>query len=348
MIKILIEFFNFLLTVAPLLTSVTFFALVSILLAKTIKKHPRVAYTVMAIPALLVMIPTILGWCGVEVFNFVGVPVLGQLLRDYIHMGTLGHPLLIIIMYMGALDTRRTYVKRLMSIRKELSIIVGFPVLTHALIRVVNTFPRALTYFTNHESYIAVRPVTNELGAGLTNSSYVLGILLLVVFLPLWITSFDAVHRRMGGARWKKTQRWAYLLYALLFVHAMGMHTGNLLNPRSGGAPAQQTTTQAAPNPERASKAKQLAATDAPRAAAHPAQAGEQRMNARGQGGNAQQAGAARPGASRGFADMEVPREVRQYIHIFSILLIYASYLWLKLRKVRARKNKKANQNVTI
>ncbi len=340
MIKVLIEFFSFLLTVAPLLTSVAFFTLVSLWLAGSIKRHPRTAYAVMSVPALLVAVPTILGWCGVEVFNFAGVPVLGQILRDYIHMGTLGHPLLIIIMYMGALDAKNVHVKRLMSIRKELSIIVGFPVLTHALIRVVNTFPRALTYFVDHESYIASRPIVNELGAGLTNSSYVLGILLVVVFLPLWITSFDSVHRRMGGARWKKTQRWAYVLYALLFVHAMGMHTGNLLNPRKGGAPSQTVVQTAEAKPERASKEKTLAAAEV-------AKGSGRQMNTPGRAAGREQATAPHPGASGGFADMEVPRELRQYIHIASILLIYGSYLWLKMRKIRIRKNKKAMQSVT-
>jgi DMSO/TMAO reductase YedYZ heme-binding membrane subunit len=236
MVKILFDFIQFLYATLPLLTCVAVFALLGILLSKSIKKHAAIYYIVLGLPLVLVAIPFIGRLLGIEMFNFTGIPFLGGILRDYIHAGTFGFPLLIIIMYMGALNPKFTWVKKLMSIRKELSIISGFPVFAHALIRVSNNFPRALKYFTFHSEYMETAKVTNEMGAWISNFSFVLGIVLLILFIPLWVTSFDTVRKRMGGRRWKKLQRWAYVLYALLFIHAVGIQVGGLLNPRGGHA----------------------------------------------------------------------------------------------------------------
>lgn len=231
MIKILIDLLSFLRTTVPLLFCVAVFALLFVWLAKSIKRYYYIYYTLFAIPFLMVVVPSLLRMIGIETsFNFTRIPVLGELLRDYIHMASLGHPLLIIIMYMGALDVKNPYVKRLMSIRKEISILSGFPILTHSWIRVLNNFPKALKYFTDHSAFMENPRVTSELGAGITNTVLVLGIVMLVLFLILWITSFDVVHKRLGGIRWKKIQRWSYVLYALLFIHAMGLQVGRMVS----------------------------------------------------------------------------------------------------------------------
>lgn len=239
MVKLLIDLLDFLRTCAPLLTSLAVLTLICILLSKSIKKYSKVYYIILAIPFVLVALPFIARLFGIEMAGFVRIPFLGEIIRDYIHMGTFGHPLLIIIMYMGALDPKIPAVNKLMSIRKELSIICGFPVLTHSLIRVVNNFPNALKFFTNNEEYLANTKVVSELGAGISSFSYVFGILMVILFIPLWVTSFGAVRRRMGQTKWKKLQRWSYVLYATLFIHAMCIQIGGMLNPRGGHAPRQ-------------------------------------------------------------------------------------------------------------
>ena len=318
MIKVIFDFLQFLLTCAPLLTSLTIFTLLSIWLAKSIKKNSKVYYVILAIPFFLVAIPTIFRWCGVSLpVNFVGIPVLGVILRDYIHMGVLGHPLLIIIMYMGALDPKIPFVKKLMSIRKELSIIVGFPVLTHSLVRVANNFTTPLQFFTDKKTYLANNPVASELGAGISSFSLVLGIVMLVIFIPLWITSFDSVRKRMGAAKWKKLQKWSYVLYATLFIHAAGIAIGGMMNPRGGGAPARpaievstQQATAERPQGEQAAK---------------PAES-------RNQDTQAAPRGRVMP---KSFGDFQVPRKNIQNIHLVSLVLIYGSYLYLRMRKAK-------------
>ncbi|MDL2256461.1 ferric reductase-like transmembrane domain-containing protein [Parabacteroides sp. OttesenSCG-928-G06] len=310
MIKILIDLLSFLRTTVPLLFCVAVFALLFIWLAKSIKRYYYIYYTLFIIPSLMVVVPSLLRIFGVETsFSFTRIPVLGELLRDYIHMASLGHPLLIIIMYIGALDVRNPYVKRLMSIRKEMSILSGFPILTHSWIRVLNNFPEALKYFTDHSAFMENPRVTSELGAGITNTVLVLGIVMLVLFFILWITSFDAIHKRLGGIRWKKIQRWSYALYALLFIHAMGLQVGRMVNSASDTKPRTEvvTRTQAAPQ----------------------AQGGH--------GGRA---------PAKGLTDIKVNNTTKQWISVSSLLLIYGSYLILRVRKAR-KKGKKQRVSAT-
>ncbi|MCC8036450.1 MAG: hypothetical protein LIO77_11120 [Rikenellaceae bacterium] len=394
MIKVILDFIQFLLSCAPLLTSTAIFALSGILLAKSIKKHPGIWYSVFAIPFILVAVPTILRWCGSDInFSFTRVPVLGQIIRDYIHMGTFGHPLLIVIMYMGALDTRRPAVKKLMSIRKELSIISGFPIFTHSLIRVANNFPASLKYFTDNAGYMENSRVASPLGAGISNFSLVVGILLLALFIPLWITSFDKVHRRMGNVKWKKLQRWSYVLYALLFIHAMGIQVGGLMNPRGGNAqrPATETVAEGRENsiketdpaPDRtqgrdrteadqsATGRRETSAENRP--GKEPGQPGDHQIRESGpkdkalsgeveireegnrprgdsmatQRGSGEQntAPQARQSGRRtakGFGDMNVNSKTRGYIQVATLLLIYGSYLYLRIRKARRNAKKRA------
>lgn len=240
MVKFLIDLLQFLYSTLPLITCVTIFTLLSVWLSKSIKKHAKIYYIILAIPSLMFAIPFISRWFGLETFSFSRIPFLGGILRDYMHMATFGFPLLIVIMYTGALDMKITFVKKLMSIRKELSIISGFPVLCHSLVRVVNTFPGSFRYFFDHEDYMANRVVVSGFGAFLTNFSYFLGIFMIVLFLILWITSFDSVHKRLGGVKWKKVQKWSYVLYAMLFIHSLGIAVGGLLNPRGGGNSSRQ------------------------------------------------------------------------------------------------------------
>jgi DMSO/TMAO reductase YedYZ heme-binding membrane subunit len=310
--------------------------LLSVLLSKSIKRHATVYYIVFAIPFALVAIPFIGRLFGAEIFNFGRIPFLGGILRDYIHAGTLGFPLLIIIMYMGALNAKNPIVKKLLSIRKELSILSGFPILTHSLIRVTNNFPNSLKFFTDNEGYMASGRVTNALGAGITSFSFVLGVLMLALFLLLWITSFDFVHKRMSGVKWKKLQRWSYVLYAMLFIHAMGIQVGAILNPRERAMsqPAVEATAAAKDsreNPRLQGERSERGGRGDSNAVQPPATTDNSNRASE----------AARPAArggrqqSPGFADISVSSQTKRNIHIASLLLIFGSYLYLRVRKAK-------------
>ncbi len=398
MIKFFIDLIQFLNSTAPLLTSLAIFTLLAVLLSKSIKKHATIYYIILAIPFAMVAIPFIGRLFGLEMFSFSQIPFLGGIIRDYIHFGTFAFPILIIVMYVGALNPRIAWVKKLLKIRKELSIISGFPVLTHALIRATGTFPNSLRYFTNNAEYMANTNVTNELGAGISNFSFVLGIVLLVLFIPLWVTSFDSIHKRMGSIKWKRLQKWSYPFYALLFIHAMGIQVGGMLNPRGGSRPAQAVevsanteTNRRADNktatiitPQHTGQEKPLTAerrdnhheTGNQSGGSHGVRNQETGNRAienqkdtnysignqyidkqanKSYAGHAKQmndsiadskesgrdqakiASSGRGGHARsiGFTDINVSREVKRYIHIASLILIFGSYLYLRLRKAK-------------
>ncbi|MDR1331383.1 MAG: ferric reductase-like transmembrane domain-containing protein [Tannerella sp.] len=341
MVKLFIDFIQFLYTLAPLFMALSVLTLLAVLLSKSIKRHAAVYYTAFAIPFVIVAIPFIGRLFGIEMFNFGRIPLLGGIIRDYVHAGTLGFPLLIIIMYAGALNPKNPAVKKLLGIRKELSILSGFPILTHSLIRATGSFPDALRFFTDNEGYMAGARVTNALGAGITSFSFVLGILMLALFLPLWITSFDFVRRRMGSVKWKKLQQWSYVLYAMLFIHAAGIQAGAMLNPREGREavrPAVEAVATVAESParnrsgnpepqvstERSGRGDRNAAPPAAGSGNRAAEAGPE-----GRGGHPQ---------SPGFADIHVSAQTKRCIHMASLLLIFGSYLYLRLRKARLKK----------
>jgi hypothetical protein len=232
-------------------------------------------------------------------------------------------------MYMGALSPKNPHVKKLLGIRKELSILSGFPILTHSLIRVTNNFPNALKFFTDNEGYMANARVTNALGAGITSFSFVLGVLMLALFIPLWITSFDSVHKRLGNVRWKKLQRWSYVLYAMLFIHAIGIQAGFMLNPRERDLPrpaveVTATTTETVQSIDR--RGVRIDSVNR----VNSGNSGNRTETARPASGGRQQ--------SISLADVKVSAQTKRYIHIASLFLIFGSYLYLRLRKERLKK----------
>ena len=353
----------FLRTTAPLLTTLVIFTLLFILLSKSIKKHANIYYIGFSIPFFIYLIPAILGWCSVDMeFSFIRVPVLGEILRDYIHMGSFGHPLLIIIMYTGALDPKVSWVKKLYGIRKELSIISGFPVLTHSIVRIVNNLPDSLKFFTNNAEYMENARVASELGAGISSFSFALGVVMVAIYLPLWVTSFDSVRKRMEAVKWKKLQKWAYVLYTTLFIHAMGIQTGGMLNPRGEQAPRAATEvvaagtqrnggrTQLQANPENRERPQERQPSNAD-AGSGERNNGQNVQGAAGQG-NSQQAVVVPPRGGRapsvGIPDIKVSQQTRQKIHIGSLILIFGSYLYLRLRKAKRDAAKKQSKTAVV
>lgn len=340
MINFLLDLLRLVYNVVPLFFAIAVFTLLAVLLSKSIKKHAVVYYWVLAIPFILTIVPFILRLVGIDGPRLNGIPVLSYFTRDYVHMATLGFPLLIIIMYMGALPTRYRWVARLMSIRKQLSIIVGFPVLTHGILRAFNTFPNGLKFFFAQDEYLAERPVNSLAGAYFSNFVFVLGIFMLVLFFILWITSFTGIQKRMGNVLWKKVQWWSYVLYAMLFVHSMGLQIGGILNAKAApDAPrTEMVAQQAAPSHENAPQQRGEQARGIRGGNVDRSQAGNPRG---GKEENAQpQSNAAAHGRSKqaSLADIKIDRNVKRYIHVASVLLIFGSYLYLRIRKARSRR----------
>ena len=53
--------------------------------------------------------------------------------------------------------------------------------------------------------------------------------LMILLLIPLTISSFQTVRRKMQGKSWKKLQNWSYLFYLLLYLHIFFIYQGALI-----------------------------------------------------------------------------------------------------------------------
>lgn len=107
--------------------------------------------------------------------------------------GFLGLSLFYLVMMAGALPNW-TLKKRLMSLRTEYSILGFIAITPHAI-------------------YNLLRILSGEI------SPTILGIIAYAIMIPLFITSFITIRKKMKPIHWKNLQRLAYIVYLLLFIH---------------------------------------------------------------------------------------------------------------------------------
>lgn len=113
----------------------------------------------------------------------------------------------IIVMYLGAIPTQNAFYKRLRPVRRELSMIACFFTLFHNLAYGLSYFPK---FFTQMHTLNTLQIIATSLS-----------LIGLAVMLPLFVTSFKAVQSKMPFDKWKRLQRWAYLFYAVVYLHVM-------------------------------------------------------------------------------------------------------------------------------
>ncbi len=131
------------------------------------------------------------------IFTVLGV--LSFVFRDVnittpINQGYLGFAFFYVVMITGIFNKDSKLFKNLNSVRSIYSII-GFIILTpHAIFYILDKF----------------------IDNGLFD---VVGLLAYLIMIPLFITSFQNIDNPQVKFRWKKIQRFAYIVYVLIFVH---------------------------------------------------------------------------------------------------------------------------------
>lgn len=121
--------------------------------------------------------------------------------------GAISTSLFTIVMYTGVLDKKASLTKVLMPIRAELSIIACILTLGHNILYGIHFFP---LFFTNPSSMPTLKLVAT-----------ILTLILICIMIPLMVTSFPSVRKKMTFKNWKKLQRLSYLFYGLIYVHIM-------------------------------------------------------------------------------------------------------------------------------
>lgn len=185
-----------------LIISLTLSFLLIFLCKGTIKKHPLPFYIAAAATGAAAIIFT---WSGVVLPQWVEKYLMSVLAR-----GGLAGALFIIVMWTGAFPNGSRIIKVLFPIRAELSIIASILTLSHNI-----AYGR--TYFVRLFTKPAAMPVTQIIAA-------VCSLVMIAIMLPLFITSFPAVRRKMKAAKWKRLQRTAYAFYLLMYIHVLLLH----------------------------------------------------------------------------------------------------------------------------
>ena len=160
-----------------------------------IKKHAAACYGAACLISLIVIVAV---WAGILPNTPWILPIFTQ--------GGLGGALFIAVMFAAAVPNGSRYMRLVMPIRGELSIIASILTLGHNI-----AFGR--TYFVRLFAGTALPfPIL---------CAAICSLCMIVIMLPLFITSFRCVRRRMKPKSWKWLQRFAYAFYALMYVHVL-------------------------------------------------------------------------------------------------------------------------------
>jgi len=134
-------------------------------------------------------------------FLYVAAFIIALILHEdgnYITYGFAGLSFFIVVMFSGVLD-KSILRKRLFMVRAEL-----------AILGTIFLFPHALGY---------IEIVLDEIGLLQAPLNFYIGFLAGVVILPLFITSFMFVRKKMNYKEWKQLHKLAYLTYILIGLH---------------------------------------------------------------------------------------------------------------------------------
>ncbi len=182
------------------------------LFSKPLRKHPIPFYFASVLISVLVVRGT---WSHAAFPEWFGNWVWPVFAR-----GALAGALFIVVMWTGALPNGSKLIKRLMPIRAQFSIIACILTLGHNI-------AYGKTYFTA----LFVNPSRLSMP---TLLAAVCSLVMILIMLPLFATSFKAVRKKMKASRWKQLQRSAYLFYGLLYCHILLLAVPNAISGRAG------------------------------------------------------------------------------------------------------------------
>ena len=172
---------------------------------KAVKKKPAVLYGICILLSLVSIFYPREG----------GLPFLDFFFKKIMQRGILAGSLFIWVMLAPVLPKRFSGRKTIYLLRGEMAICASLITLAHNLAFGGKYFG-ALFFGQGHISLM-------ELHAAIVSC------LMILLLIPLTITSFQTVRRKMQGKSWKKLQNWSYLFYLLLYLHIFFIYQGALI-----------------------------------------------------------------------------------------------------------------------
>ena len=172
---------------------------------KALKKKPAVLYGICILLSLVSIFYPREG----------GLPFLDFFFKKIMQRGVLAGSLFIWVMLAPVLPKSFSGRKIIYLLRGEMAICASLITLAHNLAFGGKYFG-ALFLGQGHISLM-------ELHAAIVSC------LMILLLIPLTITSFQTVRRKMQGKSWKKLQNWSYLFYLLLYLHIFFIYQGALI-----------------------------------------------------------------------------------------------------------------------
>ena len=165
-----------------------------------LRKRPALCYAAAALLALTAV------W-GVWSGAFGALPAWAtRYLTPMLTKGALAAALFFYVMFAGAVPNGSAFMRRVMPIRGQLSIVASILAVGHGAALLRAQLGHALAAKGNDALALAALGVS---------------LLLMAVMLPLSVTSFKRVRKAMRPRAWKGLQRFAYAFYALLLAHIL-------------------------------------------------------------------------------------------------------------------------------
>ena len=187
--------------ILTLLCSLAFFHF----FGKAVKKKPAVLYGICILLSLASIFYPREG----------GLPFLDFFFQKIMQRGVLAGSLFILVMLAPVLPKHFSGRKTIYLLRGEMAISASLITLAHNLAFGGKYFG-AVFFGQGHISLM-------ELHAAIVSC------LMILLLIPLTITSFPTVRRKMQAKTWKKVQNWSYLFYLLLYLHIFFIYQGALL-----------------------------------------------------------------------------------------------------------------------
>ena len=172
---------------------------------KALKKKPAVLYGICILLSLVSIFYPREG----------GLPFLDFFFKKIMQRGMLAGSLFIWVMLAPVLPKSFAGRKTIYLLRGEMAICASLITLAHNLAFGGKYFG-ALFFGQGHISLM-------ELHAAIVSC------LMILLLIPLTITSFQTVRRKMQGKTWKKLQNWSYLFYLLLYLHIFFIYQGAMI-----------------------------------------------------------------------------------------------------------------------
>ena len=172
---------------------------------KALKKKPAVLYGICILLSLVSIFYPREG----------GIPFLDFFFKKIMQRGVLAGSLFIWVMQAPVLPKSSSERKTIYLLRGEMAICASLITLAHNLAFGGKYFGA----FFLGQGHISLM----ELHAAIVSC------LMILLLIPLTITSFQNVRRKMQAKTWKKLQNWSYLFYLLLYLHIFFIYQGALI-----------------------------------------------------------------------------------------------------------------------